>query len=35
MGEIINEIKWQAILDEYDLNKDGKLSKDEFIILLT
>eukprot|EP00828_Plagiopyla_frontata_P008040 TRINITY_DN13920_c0_g2_i1.p3 TRINITY_DN13920_c0_g2~~TRINITY_DN13920_c0_g2_i1.p3 ORF type:complete len:209 (-),score=61.01 TRINITY_DN13920_c0_g2_i1:43-669(-) len=33
MGEI-DEEKWQMILDEYDANQDGKISKDEFIELL-
>ena len=35
MGDIIDDEKWQGILEHYDTNQDGKLSKKEFIKLLS
>eukprot|EP00828_Plagiopyla_frontata_P020711 TRINITY_DN2654_c0_g1_i2.p2 TRINITY_DN2654_c0_g1~~TRINITY_DN2654_c0_g1_i2.p2 ORF type:complete len:152 (+),score=46.73 TRINITY_DN2654_c0_g1_i2:762-1217(+) len=35
MGDLMNEENWQIILSDYDLNKDGKLSQEEFFQLLT
>lgn len=32
--DLINEEIWSCLLDEYDINKDGKISKAEFFKLL-
>ena len=31
MGDIIDDERWQGILEQYDTNLGGKLSKNEFI----